>query len=286
MNDTPELIAASLQKYLNSHGHSFHQAVLQRIVDLSVQREAPWSLVGSEFPVVLNGEGSHADIILRSNSGIALLVAECKRANPSHSHWVFVKAPPTRRSCDSQITLETFETVDDSCVGLSLNQFSSPKGPYHLSAALRTGLEGDREGTSTRQIDEAVSQLFRVTSGFINHFFSRAHTVLASAEPSSLTVVPTIFTTATLWVAECDLGTTDLATGNVKAEAIKVQPVNWVWFNHNRSPLLSHTFRMNADKKNLRSDLERLFTRSVAIVNVSGLNEFLGIEQLRQMTHS
>ena len=281
MNTTPEEVAASLQKHLNSHGHAFQQAVLRRIKTLTGPKRSHWTLIGSEFPVTLNGTGTHADIVLWSSNRDVILVGECKRANPSHSHWAFAKAPPTQRPAASQVILEQFETtVDYTYTGLELDAQSSESGPFHLSASLKSGQSGDQEGQSVRQIDEAISQLFRATSGYIHHFFARSSVHLASKSAYPLTFVPVIFTTAKLWVTDCDIGTADLTSGNLDAGKIQLQPVDWLWFNHNRSQLLSHEFQVQTVKTELETDLERLFTRSLAVVSVSGIERFLSRDLL------
>ncbi len=82
---------------LNRQGHPFQYAVIRRAHQLNDERRSPWVFEASEFPVELQSYHTRIDFVLSQWSEVAkgsfrYLVAECKRANPSLSDWLFAQA--------------------------------------------------------------------------------------------------------------------------------------------------------------------------------------------------
>lgn len=274
MNSTPDEIETSLCKVLNSHGHGFHYAVLRHIESLRKSRIPDWDFMGAEFPVIVNGESTHVDFVLQSQCRRLLLLAECKRAHPARSVWAFIKAPYTAKNQRSpMIAFEQF-LFRKGDREYSVQQHCSPFGPYHLGIELKSDGQGDPDLRARGGIDDAVAQVLRSTSGLTNHFVGRKTAVAEEA----ITFIPAIFTTATLWVTDCDLGAANLETGNIERESLKLRTVPWLWFNHNRSPSLCHDFPFHVGMNELNVDLQVAFTRSIAIVSVSGIDAFISRE--------
>src|SRR5688500_5164251 len=80
---------------LNLHGHPFESAVLRRAEQLALKGDTQWRFQASEFPVTVQGFDTRIDFILSESfrnlvpTPSRLLVAECKRANPKVSNWLF-----------------------------------------------------------------------------------------------------------------------------------------------------------------------------------------------------
>jgi hypothetical protein len=109
-------------------------------------------------------------------------------------------------------------------------------------------------------------------NGFVDHLFPERRTQFRS---SRTVVVPVIFTTASLWVAQGDLSTADLATGQLPTEWGQVAQTPWLWFNHNQSRALRHGLPPSAELDVVSTLLQEEYTRTIAIVSPGGLDAFL-----------
>src|SRR6266567_54840 len=92
---------AGFAKALNRHGYGFQYAVLKRLEDLRDNKRSSLIFEAAEFPVEAKGQHTRIDFVLRHVSDFPrplFVTAECKRANPSHSNWCFVKAPIISRN--------------------------------------------------------------------------------------------------------------------------------------------------------------------------------------------
>jgi hypothetical protein len=141
---------------------------------------------------------------------------------------------------------------------------------FHLGFELKTNAQGDAQGSRGRgAIEEAVGQVLLGVNGMIEHI-ARHHEALQPGYKVSL--MPVIFTTASLWTSDVDLGAADLATGKLAPDNATLAPQQWLWFNYNQSPSLKHGFPIeNAVGRDV---LETEYTRSIAIVNASGIEDF------------
>jgi hypothetical protein len=90
----------------------------------------------------------------------------------------------------------------------------------------------------------------------------------------SVLIVPVIFTTATLWTSDVDLSAADLRTGNVAPDVGSLTSQPWLWVNYNQSPALKHSLATQADFGHMEDALEIEYTRSIAIVNAQGIEDF------------
>jgi len=269
---------------LNSHGHGFHYAVIERAAQLSSERRSQWIFEGSEFPISVRGQTTHVDFILTTRTGRTLIVAECKRADPALSVWCFARNPYTWRDpYEHEVVFERVMRGSEStnAVCKSIITYSHDKSVYHLGFQLKTNQKGGGNGQRHSAINEAVTQVLRSTSGIMNYLNGDAD--LLKESRGMATVIPVIFTTAHLWTTDVDLGKADLESGNVDLEAVKAQKVDWIWFTHNRSPVLSPELPILKPEvsSHLRSTnrfsdaLRHEFARSIAIVSTTGIDSFL-----------
>lgn len=110
MSDSKTINQDALDKFqatLNRHGYGFQFAVLSESQKCFDSRTSAFVLETIELPVVVNGNSSRIDFVLKRVSEHLIfpfplrplyLVAECKRANPSLSTWCFARAPFTRQN--------------------------------------------------------------------------------------------------------------------------------------------------------------------------------------------
>ena len=138
---------------------------------------------------------------------------------------------------------------------------------------LRTDVPRDGLAQSGQAIHQAVSQVLRATAGLINHLFKWSGRSFTTE--GVVRFVPVVFTTAQVLITDVDLGAATLATGDLSAEAVKAQATDWVWFNHNRSPLLPADLEWADLSGDLAHELRREFARSIAIVGPEGVDKFL-----------
>jgi hypothetical protein len=274
-------ISASLRKVLNSHGHGFHYAVVRRAEELLTSQQSTWVFEGVEFPVTTGGYVTHVDFILRSRSGRTLMIAECKRADPSKALWCFAKAPYTWRNANpGELAFDELEVHANKQMVRRAHFAYAQQTAFQLGFELRTGQPGDGLGQS-RAISEAITQVLRGKTGSINHLCESVRTAdhgsLRIESSKRIRFIPVIFTTAQIWVTDVDLRGADLSTGDL-ANEVQAQAADWIWFTHNQTSNLRPEFYWQQERSALDGfsyDLRREFARSIAIVSPSGLDDFL-----------
>jgi len=278
MSYSNEHVSELLKKTLDIHGHGFHFAVLSRMNAMSEQGQIPWRLHGTEFPVINKGETTHADFIL-DDAMKSYLIGECKRADPARANWCFVKAPFTWS--DNRENYVQFDKISQfKSEGKLVNVFKSAlaatqRNITHLGIEVNTGEKGDGIAAPHKSaINQAVSQVLRSSSGFVNHFWKQLSDI--QKPRIDYRFIPTIFTTAQLWVTDTNLGEAELSTGILPKNVVKAEKVDWLWFNHNRSPNLAPDLKLESPDKQVSSEFNE-FVRSVAIVSPSGIDAFFKV---------
>ena len=270
----PDRISPGLRKVLNSHGHGFHYAILRRAHELERAQRASWIFDGAEFPVVAGGSTTHVDFILRSRSRRTYLVAECKRADPAKARWCFARAPYTwRNPIKGEVIFDQFVYRPANLLAQEPCIAYTDRGIYHLGLELKTDVPGEGLAQSGQAINQAVSQVLRATAGLINHRFERSRRSFPTE--GVVRFIPVVFTSAEVLVTDVDLGSADLATGDLAEEAVKAQATDWIWFNHNRSPALRADLEWANLSGDLAHELRLEFARSIAIVGPEGIDKFL-----------
>lgn len=279
--ESHEEISAHLRKVLNTHGHGFHYAVVRRAGELFSSGKSKWIFDAVEFPVITQADVTHIDFVLRSRSDRTLLVGECKRADPAKAVWCFAKSPFTRRDPRPQeVIFDHLEFSDAHSTIHKPHVEYTERHSHHLGFELKTSAKGDGCGGRSSAIDQAITQVLRGTSGLINHFESTAleSNYRSVTGKRAVRFIPAIFTTAQLWATDADISLADLKTGDLDKNLIKAHQVEWVWFNYNRSPKLKPHVTIESNGSalgELAVELKRHFTRSVAIISTSGIDQFL-----------
>jgi hypothetical protein len=213
------------------------------------------------------------------------MIAECKKADPATARWCF--APSEYRWYGMSRPEVTFDQFSARTEASEARQYVSTdvcakyleagEKTYHIGFDLRTGRQGDgRAPGGTKAIDQAVTQVLRGTSGYINQIFSVNRWPYQTRHTCRF--IPVVFTTAELWVSDVDLGSSDLSTGELPADAVSVRQEKWIWFTHHRSPTLSHALLKLRSDDDMASELRMGYSRSVAIVSPDGIDEFLSWE--------
>lgn len=289
-NDDKGLLKG-FEQTLNTHGYGFHYSVLHHINLLRQQKRVRWEFEAAEFPVSVQGADTRIDFILsdqreRPNSAASiLLVAECKRANPSRSDWCFIRTSyVTKNSRPNRIYFDSMQrtlTVSEhDFVRTHPLNVPTEVESYNIAIELKGKKPG--EGSEGRgQIENATAQVLRGSSGLAQflfkykHLFVMAETGIEQRKEGNFHVLPVIFTTATLWVSKVMLETADLETGNIDLSSAALDQPAWVLYQYHMSPRLNHNLTLHHKGNTLGEIMQEQAIRTVAIVNPEGVESFL-----------
>lgn len=265
---------SDIRKVLGGHGYGFQYAVLRRAEELAEKRRSSWVFEAAEFPVGTVQTPTHIDFILRNADSTVYLVSECKRADPAHANWCFVKAPYTRReSFENGLVFQEVVYQAETLVAAKPRTKHASSESTHLGFELRTGMKGESSGGRSA-INDATAQVLRGSNGLLDHLFPDKY--VYHGKRRNVVFVPAIFTTARLWVAKGDLGVTDLTTGRISEDWGELTSVPWLWYTYNQSPALHHKLPSEAQVQlSLSEALHAEYSRTIAIVGTEGIDKFL-----------
>lgn len=259
---------------LNRQGYVFQHTLLVHILSLTGQGKTTWYIPVMEFPVNSQGYGTRIDLVIKHTSRDLYLIAECKRVNPALSNWVFAKSTHLPRGPYAYSSYyEVFTRGPDSRVSSSVEVLEPSERIYHIGVEVKSNSKGDAFGSKGRgEIEDACGQVCRALNGFGN--FLAFHSEILKAG-SSIGAIPVIFTTANLWVSNVDLGAGDLSSGTLKTDDELLENMSWIFYHYNQSPGLKHGLAHSTKEKDLLDAQYQEFTRPIAIVSSSGVEEFL-----------
>jgi hypothetical protein len=261
----------SFNKLLNSHGYGFQYSVLEVIKRLHEQGKSKWEFEVSEFPVMVQGQDTRIDFVLKYRLAHHYIIGECKRADPRFSNWCFARAPSVKR--DQSIEMLWVDQVEAGQLGPGVQgvglRLKVDNMAYHIGLPLKSWELHGESPTSRNAIEEAAGQVCRGANGFIELLLSsplvRGHNYL----------LPVIFTTAKLWVSKCDLASADIEDGSLKIREGDLTEVPWVCYQYHVSPRLKHSRHLIQRPSELADVLGMYYLRTIPIVNAAGIENFL-----------
>lgn len=270
----PDSIAAAFVSTIEKHGFGFQYAVREHIRQFRKgQTRSVWEIEDEELPVQCRNKTTSIDLVLRHRASTNIrVIAECKRIEREPLNWFFIQTPllyyrggvffeHVRLDRDKEGRPRVTTGLPDLSDGVFW-----PDGPVF-------GL-GFPKGKDPTPLDLAVAQAHRGASGYINRFRELAGR-LSEFSTAVRIVVPVVFTTARLWGSEVQLTASDLSTGRVPSASF-VQH-SWVWLRQNISPDLKHDLPgVSLAPGRWAEWTFHDYARCVAIVSVSGIDEFLG----------
>jgi hypothetical protein len=280
-------INSALIHSLNSHGFAFQYAVLKHIEEL-FENGSPWVFEAAEFPVSAQGKSIHADIILRNKYQHFYLVAECKRSNPAFANWCFTKTPYVGRNISSgreRIVREVIygNPLNPKGARVRLDWIDRTSDIYRLCFELKTGEKGDANyGKGAFQ--DALAQVLRGMNGLMNYAASAIKNEnpklfdKAGAGMLTASFLPVIFTTANLWTTDIDISRADLNNGEMRNIEPNLKERKWLFFHYGQSPDLKHDIGRYPTPLDISESLYFDYTRTVAVVNTSGIADFMKSE--------
>lgn len=266
-----------VRKVLGSHGYGFQYAVLRRAEELAAERRSRWVFEAAEFPVGKAESPIHIDFILRNADSTVYLVGECKRADPAHANWCFLKAPYTRRnSSEAELVFQEVVYQAETLVAARPRTKHASLESTHLGFELRTGAKGEGSGGRSA-INDATTQVLRGSNGLLDHLFPEQRAY--RGDRRNVVFVPVIFTTARLWVAKGDLSVADLTTGRLSEDWGELISVPWLWYTYNQSAALRHKLpSASQGQLSLSESLHAEYARTIAIVGSDGIDKFLSAD--------
>jgi hypothetical protein len=188
-----------------------------------------------------------------------------------------VRAPYTKSTGLSNCLI--LESIEENEGAIMHRFFSSAKiiptssdNFYHIDFEIRSNETGELCSKGRGAIKDAIAQILRGVNGFVE--FSKNNSLWLS-EKKNTYFLPVIFTTAQLWTSNCDLSSANLEKGNVDLTSSNLIQRPWIFFQYNQSPSLRHSFSRPSGTFDLSTLMEFEFTRTIAIVNQSGIEEFL-----------
>lgn len=266
-----------VRKVLGSHGYGFQYAVLRRAEELAAERRSRWVFEAAEFPVGKAESPIHIDFILRNEDSTVYLVGECKRADPAHANWCFLKAPYTRRnSSEAELVFQEVVYQAETLVAARPRTKHASLESTHLGFELRTGAKGEGSGGRSA-INDATTQVLRGSNGLLDHLFPEQRAY--RGDRRNVVFVPVIFTTARLWVAKGDLSVADLTTGRLSEDWGELISMPWLWYTYNQSAVLRHKLpSASQGQLSLSESLHAEYARTIAIVGSDGIDKFLSAD--------
>ncbi len=268
----------AFEKTLNRHGYGFQYSVLELASTLCNSNSSEWVFEAAEFPVQVQGEGTHIDFILRHRGNrlafAFYLLAECKRANPSLSNWCFARAPiVVRNRSRLPFFIEHAHLSEDRTIyAFAENWESVSRDTYQIALEIKSDEKGDPGGPGRGVIKEALTQVCRGLNGMIE-FLSKNVQILGNATDAYF--LPVIFTTAQLWASDVDLGSADIENGNIDLSKGNFDKKQWIFYQYHVSPGLKHSFSPVDRPQRIGPLMESEYIRTIPIVTASGVEKFL-----------
>jgi hypothetical protein len=284
---------------LNRQGFGFKYAVIKEIqkAKSEVFSEYPEKVRPSlhvdytEIPIEANGKNTRLDFVLtmclkkqnpKEDYQFIKLIAQCKRTDSALSDWCFMKTPFKDQS---EIAGSLFlEIAHSLCIEkIHINDNTEKQSSIHRLSAGEDNLfqipvivNSEPKGSIRKVFNKTITRALRGQNGFIN--LSKKHLDYSKHEKEFF-VLPVIFTTANIWASDFMLDSADLKTGNFSVLDGNLVKKSWILYNHNQRLTLKHTLSELEDQSSAASSLSdflhKEYTRPVAIVNSSGIKEFL-----------
>ena len=275
-------IALSFGKVLNSHGYNFQYRVLREAQAVAYRHTSPWGLLVHEFPVRVQGCDTRIDFVMKNFRRPLVMVAECKRANPSLADWCFAKVPKelTRSKRPGMFVETAAECAEMPPLRTQVWEIFSSDRVYHIALEVKSHAQGDPSGSGRGAVEEAAAQVCRGAGGLLAFFSDNLPAFREVRDRSDfLGVLPVIFTTARLWISDIDPSSAELASGMIDPAGVSVKEIGWLFYQYHQSPGLMHDVPPESPAESIADALYSQYVRPVAIVSAAGIAEFLSLER-------
>jgi len=272
-NDSPANLTERFRNELNKHGYPFQFAAADasRRAFENAQWRGLWKFEACEFPVIVQGQSTRIDLILKHAEANIYLLIECKRVDPALADWCFARFPYVSRTRTYEAFLAE-EFVRKGLVTGSVYMRDIREEYYSIGLEVKDPTKkGDGTGGGRGAIEAAASQACRGLNGMVECFAARPKSDFQAF------LIPVIFTTARLWGCEVSLtSATDIETGRIPAENMEdLKALQVVLYQYHQSPGLKHTRSVTAKSETLGEILDLAYIRTIPIVTATGIESFL-----------
>ena len=276
LSDSGAQFSQIVRNALDKHGYTFQYAILEYIKTLARTHDLPIVFEVAEFPVAVGSRETKIDFVLRTIGKTHFFVAECKRADPAFARWCFFRAPFVGRNSrehavlTEQVMRGSADDITSSSKAINYRRDKT----FHLGIAVPTQKKGDGGGNPRKAIEDAMNQVMLGVNGLVGHFASDPFQLVVN-QPTVL--LPVVFTTAELHVSDVDLTNAELETGKLRDD-LSLERTDWLLFRYHQSSSHRHSFAPRRGSADLSSALDADFARTVAVVSVDGIKDFLYVD--------
>jgi len=284
-----ENINNKFEQQLNRHGYGFQYTVLELLKKLANEGRSNWLFEAAEFPVEVQGVGTQIDFILRYRTTQLFILAECKRVDPKFNNWCFVKAPYVRRN-------RNYESYFVDHVEYNYNEFFPENSclitgeelitpvteyrTYHIGFIVKShNIKGESGKTENDAIEKATTQICRGLNGLIE-LLSKRPSLIKKEEKNNIinsgaTFLPVIFTTAKIFTCDHDISLANIEDGKLDLYDEKIVTKDWILYQYHISPNIKHLCKPGQITNKFAEVLDQEYVRTIAIVSVEGINDFM-----------
>ena len=282
-----KLLASQFRGVLDRHGYGFQYAILHKLLEICTYSEGSWIPEVAEFPTSTGRFDTRIDFIVRPQGSRFFLAAECKRANPALNNWCFARASYIHREqkkIEKLLVEEVVVEFSDDNAKQPTKIFAHGKDLGLIREAYHIGFEiknprnkGECEaGAGRGAIEEAAGQICKGVNGLVTAMsgLSKPHDL--TRKKITTLIMPAIFTTASLWTSDVDLGRSDIKTGNLPADTMNnLQKKPWIFLQYPISPAIKHTLPTEPLGFEFAEMLDPHYLRTIAVISAEGIDKFL-----------
>jgi hypothetical protein len=199
-----------------------------------------------------------------------------------YSHWCFVEAPFVRRKRLYELFFVDRVQLRNRCgprvvVGSGDLDYNIADRAYHIGLVVKNPEgKGDSNRSDPDAVEKAATQVCRGLNGLIELLGKKPGLweMDTSTQPEKV-LIPVIFTTAKLYVSECDLSVADISTGQCAISDCEFREVDWLFYQYHLSPGIKHTATRDKECKEIAELLHYECVRTIPIVTAHGVPKFL-----------
>jgi hypothetical protein len=286
------------------HSLNIHGTIFERWCKAAIDDTVGWRTVSTnypvEFPTAESGRtqttSSALDILARNTQSrlapIVTLLVECKKNNPDFVDWIFFQKSASNSSSRYHINLIHNERIEDFTDGWRVswtNERTSAEMPIaDEGREVRGTYSGKRVGDLTRTSNAAISsaayQIALATQAIIAEELSRSHAEASRGERmerrqripdyAKQLFIPTIVTTAKLFLCEFDPHDVDSATGEIAFTRAKLTPQPYLIYEYPLPTSLQHD-RGTKVAKLSRQELDTASRMDIVVVHSEDFTDVL-----------
>lgn len=277
-----EDVLRGFQEAIRRGGHGLKYSLLKLNEGLARRERSDWRFIASHFPVEARNRVTHIDLILQRWRPRIYMLAHCKVADPLYQNWCFASAPRITAHYDDRLVLDCTHVDENEQVQHYVRHSFTDRKFVHIGSEVRSdSLEAGAEQQRSHAFRRAVAQANNWVSGISKtlasniNFFPREEEFFRRGRPRSICLLPVIFTTADIWVAEADLSSAAIESGRIDLAPSGLTKSSWVLYQEYTVREEKLSTLADEQPRALEELMEKQYVRTIPVVNPSGVAEFL-----------